>query len=119
MGWGGETRSTLSLNGGNLRTGLPSLLLYLLISLCCVALTLYNTLTRRKEPFEPLRTGKVRMYYCDGLTTATWAMQGLAVWDVVRRYLQWRGYNVQYVQNFTDDKILNRARIEGSSMESR
>jgi len=40
--------------------------------------------------------------------------------DVVRRYLQWRGYNVQYVQNFTDidDKILNRARLEGSSMEA-
>jgi len=38
----------------------------------------------------------------------------------VRRYLQWRGYNVQYVQNFTDidDKILNRARLEGSSMEA-
>jgi len=47
-------------------------------------------------------------------------MQACIVWDVVRRYLQWRGYNVQYVQNFTDidDKILNRARLEGSSMEA-
>ena len=41
------------------------------------------------------------------------------VWDVVRRYLQWRGYSVQYIQNFTDidDKILNRARKEGKSLE--
>lgn len=88
-----------------------------------MALTLYNTLTRRKEPFEPLDPGKVRMYYC-GVTVYDYCHLGHAraciVWDVVRRYLQWRGYNVQYVQNFTDidDKILNRARLEGSSMEA-
>ena len=87
-----------------------------------MTLTLYNTLTRRKEIFEPLEQKKVRMYYC-GVTVYDYCHLGHAraciVWDVVRRYLQWRGYNVKYVQNFTDidDKILNRARLEGSSME--
>lgn len=87
-----------------------------------MTLTLYNTLTRRKEIFEPLEQKKVRMYYC-GVTVYDYCHLGHAraciVWDVVRRYLQWRGYDVKYVQNFTDidDKILNRARLEGSSME--
>lgn len=87
-----------------------------------MALTLYNTLTRRKEPFEPIEAGQVGMYYC-GVTVYDYCHLGHAraciVWDVTRRYLQWRGYTVRYVQNFTDidDKILNRARQEGSSME--
>jgi cysteinyl-tRNA synthetase len=87
-----------------------------------MTLTLYNTLTRRKEPFEPLEAGKVRMYCC-GITVYDYCHLGHArtciVWDTARRYLQWRGYDVRYVQNFTDidDKILNRARQEGTSME--
>src|ERR671932_1241084 len=87
-----------------------------------MTLTLYNTLTRRKEPFEPLEIGKVRMYCC-GITVYDYCHLGHArtciVWDTARRYLQWRGYEVHYVQNFTDidDKILNRARQEGTSME--
>jgi cysteinyl-tRNA synthetase len=87
-----------------------------------MTLTLYDTLTRRKEPFEPVETGKVRMYCC-GITVYDYCHLGHArtciVWDTARRYLQWRGYDVQYVQNFTDidDKILNRARQEGTSME--
>src|SRR5919202_1616893 len=87
-----------------------------------MTLTLYNTLTRRKEPFEPLEIGKVRMYCC-GITVYDYCHLGHAraciVWDVTRRYLQWRGDDVRFVQNFTDidDKILNRARLEGSSME--
>jgi cysteinyl-tRNA synthetase len=87
-----------------------------------MTLTLYNTLTRRKEPFEPIESGKVRMYCC-GITVYDYCHLGHArtciVWDTARRYLQWRGYDVHYVQNFTDidDKILNRARQEGSSME--
>ncbi|MBD1940549.1 cysteine--tRNA ligase [Microcoleus sp. FACHB-68] len=87
-----------------------------------MALTIYNTLTRRDEPFQPLEAGKVRMYCC-GVTVYDYCHLGHArsyiVWDTVRRYLKWRGYDVRYVQNFTDidDKILNRAREQGSSME--
>jgi cysteinyl-tRNA synthetase len=86
-----------------------------------MALSLYNTLTRRQEPFETLEPGKVKMYCC-GVTVYDYCHLGHArayiVWDTVRRYLLWRGYQVRYVQNFTDidDKILNRAREEGSSM---
>ncbi len=87
-----------------------------------MTLTLYDTLTRRKEPFEPLEIGKVRMYCC-GITVYDYCHLGHArtciVWDTARRYLQWQGLDVRYVQNFTDidDKILNRARLEGTSME--
>ncbi|EDX76847.1 cysteinyl-tRNA synthetase [Coleofasciculus chthonoplastes PCC 7420] len=88
-----------------------------------MTLTLYNTLTRRKEPFSPIEAGKVRMYCC-GITAYDYCHLGHArtciIWDTARRYLQWRGYDVNYVQNFTDidDKILNRARQEGTSMEA-
>lgn len=86
-----------------------------------MALEFYNTLTRRREPFEPVEPGKVTMYCC-GVTVYDYCHLGHArsyiVWDTVRRYLMWRGYQVQYVQNFTDidDKILNRAKAEGSTM---
>ncbi|MGF1500103.1 MAG: cysteine--tRNA ligase [Elainellaceae cyanobacterium] len=86
-------------------------------------LTLYNTLTRRKEPFEPLTPGAVKMYCC-GVTVYDYCHLGHArsyiVWDTVRRYLEWSGYAVRYVQNFTDidDKILRRAVQEGSSMQA-
>lgn len=88
-----------------------------------MSLTLYNTLTRTKEAFEPIEAEKVRMYCC-GVTVYDYCHLGHArsyiVWDIIRRYLAWRGYNVRYVQNFTDidDKILNRARAEGSTMEA-
>lgn len=87
-----------------------------------MTLSLYNTLTRRQEPFEPVEPPKVRMYCC-GVTVYDYCHLGHArsyiAWDTVRRYLKWRGYEVRYVQNFTDidDKILNRARQEGSTME--
>lgn len=86
-------------------------------------LTLYNSLTRRESPFEPIEPGKVRMYCC-GVTVYDYCHVGHArayiVWDMVRRYLMWRGYDVRYVQNFTDidDKILNRARETNSTMEA-
>jgi cysteinyl-tRNA synthetase len=84
-----------------------------------MTLTVYNTLTRRQEPFNTVEPGKVKMYYC-GVTVYDYCHLGHAraciVWDVVRRYLQFIGYEVRYVQNFTDidDKILNRARTERS-----
>ncbi|NJN72190.1 MAG: cysteine--tRNA ligase [Limnothrix sp. RL_2_0] len=86
-----------------------------------MTLSLYNTLNRRSEPFAPLEAGKVKMYCC-GITVYDYCHLGHArtclSWDVVRRYLQWSGYAVNYIQNFTDidDKILNRARQENSSM---
>ncbi|WP_267383351.1 cysteine--tRNA ligase [Cyanobacterium sp. uoEpiScrs1] len=88
-----------------------------------MTLTIYNTLTRKKEIFKTIEDKKVRMYCC-GITVYDYCHLGHArtcmVWDVVRSYLQWRGYDVTYIQNFTDidDKILNRADKERSSMES-
>ncbi len=88
-----------------------------------MTILLYNTLTRREEPLETLEAGKIRIYGC-GVTVYDYCHLGHArsyiVWDILRRYLQWRGYEVRYVQNFTDidDKILNRAKQEGSSMET-
>ena len=88
-----------------------------------MSLSVYNSLTRCQEAFETVEPGKVKMYYC-GVTVYDYCHLGHAraciVWDVVRRYLDFRGYQVRYVQNFTDidDKILNRARKEDSSMEA-
>jgi cysteinyl-tRNA synthetase len=79
-----------------------------------MSLRIYNTLTRKEEPFQPVEEGKVRMYVC-GPTVYADAHIGHAmsaiVFDMVRRYLQFRGYEVTYVTNFTDvdDKIINRA----------
>ena len=88
-----------------------------------MTLTVYNTLTRRQEPFKTVEPGLVKMYCC-GVTVYDYCHLGHArsyiVWDVLRRYLQWRGYQVRYIQNFTDidDKILNRAHEQGSTMEA-
>ncbi|MDB9524768.1 cysteine--tRNA ligase, partial [Oscillatoria sp. CS-180] len=82
---------------------------------------LYNTLTKRKQPFTPIHPGRVTMYCC-GVTVYDDCHLGHARsylgWDVLRRYLRWRGYTVHYVQNFTDidDKILNRAKAKGTTM---
>jgi cysteinyl-tRNA synthetase len=81
-------------------------------------LQIYNTLTRHKDSFQPLESGKVRMYVC-GVTVYDYCHLGHArsyiVWDIVRRYLQWSGYTVEYVQNFTDidDKIIRRSQELG------
>jgi len=86
-----------------------------------LTLRLTNTLTRRQEPFVPLESGRVSIYCC-GVTVYDLCHLGHArsyiVWDVLRRYLQWSGYAVTYVQNFTDidDKILKRAAEENSTM---
>ena len=83
---------------------------------------LYNTLTRTKEEFVPIEEGKVKMYVC-GPTVYNFIHIGNArpyvVFDTVRRYLEYKGYDVTYVQNFTDvdDKIIKKANEEHSSME--
>jgi cysteinyl-tRNA synthetase len=75
---------------------------------------LYNTLTRKKEEFQTLEPNVVKMYVC-GVTVYNDAHVGHAmsalVFDVMRRYLEYRGYNVKHVMNYTDvdDKIINRA----------
>jgi cysteinyl-tRNA synthetase len=75
---------------------------------------LYNTLTRKKEDFETLEPNVVKMYVC-GVTVYNDAHVGHAmsalVFDIIRRYLEYRGYKVQHVMNYTDvdDKIINRA----------
>lgn len=79
---------------------------------------LYNTATRQKEEFQPLEPGKVKMYVC-GPTVYNYIHVGNArtfvCFDIIRRYLMWRGFDVTYVQNVTDvdDKIINRANEEG------
>lgn len=80
----------------------------------------YNTLSRKKEEFIPLEPGKVKMYAC-GPTVYDYFHIGNArtfiIFDALRKYLEYRGYDVTFVQNFTDvdDKIINRAKEEGVS----
>ncbi len=83
-----------------------------------MSLKIYNTLTRKKEPFETIEPGRVRMYVC-GPTVYDKAHVGHAmsvlVFDIIRRYLEYRGYEVLHVMNYTDvdDKIIQRAAVEG------
>ncbi|MCE9662276.1 cysteine--tRNA ligase [Halomonas sp. M5N1S17] len=82
---------------------------------------IYNTLTRRKETFVPIEPGRVRMYVC-GMTVYDYCHLGharvMVAFDVVTRYLRWRGLDVTYVRNITDidDKILKRADENGESI---
>ena len=86
-----------------------------------MALSVYNDLTRKKEPFVPLEEGKVRFYVC-GPTVYNFFHIGNArpfvIFDVFRRYLESLGYDVSFVQNFTDvdDKMIKRANEEGISV---
>ncbi len=83
---------------------------------------IYNTLTRRKEEFVPIEEGKVRMYVC-GPTVYNYIHIGNArpmiVFDTARRYMEYKGYKVNYVSNFTDvdDKIIKKANEEGVTSE--
>jgi cysteinyl-tRNA synthetase len=83
-----------------------------------MSLKVYNTLTRQKEDFKTLEPGKVSMYVC-GPTVYDKAHVGHAmsalVFDIVRRYLEYSGYQVRHVTNYTDvdDKIIQRAAVEG------
>ena len=82
-----------------------------------MSLKIYNTLTKNKETFEPVEQGKVKMYVC-GMTVYSDAHIGHArtyfAFDVIRRYLEYKGYDVTYVQNITDvdDKIIAAAANE-------
>ena len=82
----------------------------------------YNTMTRQKEELIPIEEGKIRLYAC-GPTVYNFIHIGnarpLVVFDTLRRYLEWRGYEVNFVQNFTDidDKIIRRANEEGITFE--
>jgi len=84
-------------------------------------LQIHNSLTRRKDPFQPIEPGKVRMYVC-GMTVYDYCHLGharvMVVFDVVYRYLRALGYEVTYVRNITDidDKIIRRAAEAGESM---
>lgn len=83
---------------------------------------LYNTISKRKEEFVPLEEGKVKMYVC-GPTVYNYIHIGNArpmiVFDTVRRYFEYKGYDVNYVSNFTDvdDKIIKKANEEGVSAD--
>lgn len=86
-------------------------------------LTIYNSLTKRKEAFQPIEPGHVRMYVC-GVTVYDYCHLGNArpwvVFDMVARYLRARGYKVTYIRNITDidDKIIERANQNKESYEA-
>ena len=79
---------------------------------------IFNTLTRQKEELKTIENDKVKIYAC-GPTVYNYIHIGnarpLCVFDILRRYLEYRGYEVRFVQNFTDidDKIIKRANEEG------
>lgn len=86
-------------------------------------LTVYNTLTRKKELFKPVTPGQVKMYVC-GITPYNHSHMGNArpfvTWDVIKRYLKHLGYQVTHIQNFTDvdDKIINAANGEDAAWDT-
>lgn len=83
---------------------------------------IFNTMTAKKEEFVPMNKNEVKIYAC-GPTVYNYIHIGnarpLCVFDVLRRYLEYRGYNVKFVQNFTDidDKIIKRANEEGTTYD--
>ena len=83
----------------------------------------YNTLTKEKEVFKPITPGEAKIYVC-GVTPYNHPHIGNArpavTWDVIRRYLEYVGYKVTFVQNFTDvdDKIINKANAEGTDWKT-
>jgi cysteinyl-tRNA synthetase len=87
-----------------------------------MTLQIYNTMKRKKEPFAPLKEGKIGMYVC-GVTVYDLSHIGharaLVVFDVIYRYLKYCGYEVNFVRNYTDvdDKIIKKANEEGVPFE--
>ena len=80
---------------------------------------IYNTLTRQKEELKTIKPNEVKIYAC-GPTVYNYIHIGnarpICIFDILRRYLEYRGYQVTFVQNFTDidDKIINKANEEGA-----
>ena len=83
---------------------------------------IYNSLTRKKEEFVPLEPGKIKMYVC-GPTVYNYFHIGngrtFIVFDTIRRYMEYRGYEVKFIQNFTDidDKMINKANEESTTVK--
>ena len=83
---------------------------------------IYNSMTRKKEEFKPIHEGKAGIYAC-GPTVYNYFHIGNArpfiIFDVLRRYLEYRGYEVTFVQNFTDidDKMIRKANEEGVTVK--
>ena len=83
---------------------------------------IYNSLTRKKEEFAPLEPGKIKMYVC-GPTVYNYFHIGngrtFIVFDTIRRYMEYRGYEVKFIQNFTDidDKMINKANEESTTVK--
>src|SRR4030065_2654957 len=84
---------------------------------------IYNSLTKKKEPFTPITPGEVKMYVC-GMTVYDYCHLGharvMVVFDMVARYLRARGNKVTYIRNITDidDKIINRAKENGEDISA-
>ncbi len=87
-----------------------------------MSIRIYNTLTHKKEPLNPLEPGHVKLYVC-GITSYDYCHIGHArsslVFDMIVKYLRYRDYRVTFVRNFTDidDKIINRANEQNTSSE--
>jgi len=87
-----------------------------------LSLKVYNSLSRKKEDFKPSQEGKVKMYVC-GPTVYNFFHIGngrtFIIFDTIRRYLEYRGYKVTFIQNFTDidDKMINKANDEGITVK--
>ncbi len=88
-----------------------------------MGIKLYNTMTRQKEEFVPVTEGEVKMYVC-GPTVYNYFHIGngrtFIVFDTIRKYFEYKGYNVKFVQNFTDidDKLIKKANEEGTTVEN-
>ncbi len=88
-----------------------------------MAIQIYNTLSRKKEPLQPIHPPNVTIYNCGPTVYDHFHIgnaRNFVVMDIVRRYLEYSGYKVKFVQNLTDidDKIINRAASEGTTFEA-
>ena len=87
-----------------------------------MTLRVYNTLSKQKDLFEPVRPGKVGMYLCGPTVYKSphiGHMVGPVIFDAVKRYLQYKGYEVNWIVNITDvdDKLINAAAKAGTTMK--